>query len=197
MAALDEALIPSEDDIRDRFVFYELDATLDIPRSTAEGYVILLAGGKVNKLRTEGNSNNISNNISNNTIGESDDEVTLAYAAITEGNVIDACFGINPLGGVKFGGSSYAVKSASKTKSIIRDTVLDASSEVMVKKATINSYLKCFEIMIQYHDEISAHTFLSWCWRSKQIRKKTQKRLEDCFAGLYVIYDTVKTESSG
>lgn len=176
--SFNEPLLPTEAKVGMRFVFYEPDATLEVTRANAEGFIILLTGSGLD---------------SNHAIFNAD-HAMLAFAAITDGNVIDACFGDAPHGGIKFGGSAYAVKSAANIKSLIRDMAEETSpsSAEQVMKLTIETYTRCFQIIIEYHKEIKKYTFLSRCWKSKKIRKKAEKRLKENFEDLTDLFYSLK-----
>ena len=175
-----------------RLRLYEPDATLDISRQMAEGFIILLTGGKENAQKKEKKGKKLAAK----KIESSDS--TLAFIAITDGNVIDACFGNGPTGGLKFSGSEYAVKSASNTKSRIRNVVEDAPPSLAdrTKDLTINSYTKCFQIVVSYHDEVKAASFLSWCFKAKKKRKKAEKSLENCFKELSDLLNMIEQDSN-
>jgi len=162
-------------------MFYEPDATLEISRDSAEGFIILLSDGKENAQGLTQGSQATGNDIS------------LAFMSITDGNVIDACFGNSPMGGLKFKGSEYAVKSASTAKSMIRDAVEESppSTSERLKVLTVKTYKECFQIVVKYNDKIKKNSILSWCFKAKQIRKDAEKSLEDCFKDLVELFDSI------
>ena len=182
--SLSTPLLPDDRGIARPINFYQPDQTLDIPRSSAEGFLILLSGGEYKKGMV------VEKDLS---LRQNDDvDLTLAFAAITDGNVVDACFGDNPLGGIKFGGSTFAVKAATDVKSIIRDAAGEASPSLMIQiqKVTINAYMRCFEIVIRYHDKLADQSLLSRCFKSKQIRRNAQNELQECFRDLVSLFAT-------
>lgn len=171
-------------------VFYEPDATLDISRDNAEGFIILLSDGKENAKGV------VKDSVRNSRDVIEAGDITLAFMAITDGNVIDACFGNSPAGGIKFKGSDYAVKTAGKAKALVRDAVEESSPSMSdrVKLLTVKTYKECFQIVVKFNNELSKNSFLSWCFKSKQIRKNAEKALENCFQELVQLFDSIESE---
>lgn len=105
--------------------FYDEDSTLNISGDIADGLLIFLSGGKKNadlvcseeKKKKSKKSSKRSSPAAPSlspTIPEGDDNLQLAFATITDGNIVDAVFGVQTCGGLKKHKetSQYAYNSA-------------------------------------------------------------------------------------
>ena len=107
--------IESNNDEHDDLQFYDRTSLLDIPRDVAFGYLVLLTGGAVEYVAPSNTTTTTQQQQSNGGDEICSDEkhpsqqqqldeesASLAFAAITDGNVLHTCFGL------KASGSSYA-----------------------------------------------------------------------------------------
>lgn len=210
---------------------YNPDATLEIPSSIAQGFLILLSGGTDTTITTTTTSKPLSTvantaaetdnttsttdttSLSNDNArydDTNDEGIELAFAALTDGNVIDTCMGGGPQGGTKFSGSSFAVKSANAAKNVLRDAAdsfslptaattstddaaaaIDHSNEI--QRMAVQTYANCFRIVIAYNDRLTSERedLLSsvCCFNnaSKNIRNEDNDALQNlkrCFVNI-------------
>ena len=183
---------------------YDPESTLEISRELADGFLILLSGGhnsasiveKQKKIKREkkrsrkylvGESASQDPEIIVGAKNEMSPEdlslLQLAFAALTEGNVIDATFGVESLGGIKRSkGTSVHAYNASK---VAKSSLLDASqSSEIIDKIAVQTYAKCFEIVIDYHITLEGLGFITWCVKHQKVRDDAEKRLEEAFSQL-------------
>ena len=158
-------------------LFYNSDSTMDISRDVAKGFLILL---------TLGNNTDNNNNNNNKDNYNDDDRIKFAFAVLTDGNIIDICFGDKPQGGIKFAGSSYSIKLAKRTKQLLKDFGDNDSDNTNTnKEIAINAYKQCLQTVINCHDEIDELGIVSlWCWKARYVRKKTEDKLRESFSSL-------------
>lgn len=156
--------------------FYDPDVILDVSKDIALGYLILLTGGEYNFEKTDPQSPNKLPHIDDQT-------VALAYAAITDGNVLHTCFGLksgpngrptnNIIGGKHSTSIFCCFPSASATAlpnlrgnknkinmsnlvELLRDVKdLDSGSKNSgIDNKVILAYVKCFETIAKHHDAV-------------------------------------------
>lgn len=166
----------------------DIDATLSIPRNVADGYLILLSGGmKSAKALREGLKDKRGNG------GESSSQsfeanvemsmVKLSFAAITEGNVVEATFGVECTGGMRK--SKNTSETAFNNSRQMKSALLDASiSSEGIPTLVVNTYIRCFEVVSTYHVKIEQLSFISWCWRHQKIRDRAITDLKKAFEPL-------------
>ena len=177
--------------------FYDPNAVLDVSKEIALGYLILLTGGNY-----EYESPSIPNEVlatgdkaedvikqkeapqSARTLPVTDEQtVALAYAAITDGNVLHTCFGLKsgPNGrptnviGEKQSSSIFCCFPSASAASFqnlrsnkgkkemqqlvellrdVKDLEYGAKGKT-VDMVVIQSYVQCFATVVRYHDELS------------------------------------------
>ena len=134
----------------DEIILYDQTAMWEIKSHIADGYVSLLKT----------------------------DDKELAFFALTQGNVVDACFGISSFAKDR---DHKGAAFARKAKGLI-DQAADTSEGV--KKTAVETYRKAFETLIQTHDKKKKIFFLFRCFFSGGIQKRGQKAIEDAFLPL-------------
>lgn len=188
---------------------YNADSTLDIPRDVADGFLILLSAGrmsartirkeyqsgKVNKRknRNKGKETPLAMNHIVTNRGESTAQspksivdfsaIQLCFAALTQGNVIEAAFGVETTGGLKRSKhtSERAYNAAKNAKTAISDAAYSSES---IQQQAIETYCKCFEIVIMYDIDLERIGFITWCLRHQKVREAAEKQLQDAFSHL-------------
>lgn len=186
------------------FLFYNSDSTMDINRDVAKGFLILLTVGNPDEKVKKNNKHNTVNNKSvpnntndtsstsnsnnnNNNIDDDNNSILFPFTVLTDGNIIDACFGDQPQGGIKFAGSTYAVKAAKRAKQILKevaDSGMDSQLDYKNKEIAVNAYRQCLEIVMEFHDKMEELGIVSWCWKASSIRKKAEEDLRESFSSL-------------
>jgi hypothetical protein len=148
-------------------VLYDSNSMLELSSSLCQGYVTLLSTGKA----SEGRST-----------------IELAYAAITDGNVIDVCFGI-----VSFSANGTAnastLRRVKDAKEIIDDLINsnlndNDEQEGALEEMVVRSYCTSFQSIIQMHDRMNRLNFITKCFCSHRIRQNTLQSIQDNFTPL-------------
>lgn len=183
---------------------YDPDSTLEIKRDVADGYLILLSGGRSSAAIIRSRSKilpstdnkmieSTSQQESTATFPPTPDELSslqLAFAALTDGNVLDAIFGAHSSGGVykTKDTSSKAFAAAKAAKKALTQTSEHSKSpkagQESFFKIAVETYCKCFEIVITYRIYVEEMSTLTWCWRHQKARQDAEKALEECFIRL-------------
>uniref|UniRef100_A0A7S1ZIR2 Uncharacterized protein n=1 Tax=Trieres chinensis TaxID=1514140 RepID=A0A7S1ZIR2_TRICV len=174
--------------------FYDPCSTLLISRQLADGYLILLSGGIITAAKLEKTrkrkcvTDNKSSDGGSEPSGEPSSQESdvpetalfLAFASITDGNVIDSTFGVRTVGGGKRSKdtSSYAFNAAQAAKEMLREA---AESSESVAGLAVETYKKCFEIILDYNDKLDGLGFITWCYRHQAIEKDALDDLEENF----------------
>mmetsp|Transcript_14287 Transcript_14287/g.18020 ORF Transcript_14287/g.18020 Transcript_14287/m.18020 type:complete len:208 (+) Transcript_14287:94-717(+) len=180
-----------------KLMLYEVDSTLEIGSSIAMGFLVLLTSGKEGRYNPDAAKHKKSSCCAGGTLPDtsehttegnevekaSAEELSLAFASLTDGNMIDACFGINPMGGSRYDDASkYATQSSKTAKETLRNAA-DGNDDV--KRLAVEAYVKCFRTVVDYNDEIVSLNFVSFCFKSQKLREDAEKKLIDSFEDLY------------
>mmetsp|Transcript_28126 Transcript_28126/g.32115 ORF Transcript_28126/g.32115 Transcript_28126/m.32115 type:complete len:167 (-) Transcript_28126:286-786(-) len=129
---------------------YDDNIMLDMSVEKAKGYLVLLRGDG------------------------SDDARRLAFVALTDGNVIDACLGTNfP----KREGVQYYL--ARQTKNILAEA---SDISMAIPKLAVESYLRGMTIIVDYNAKIDRVFFCFRCFIRGNIRRKTKQELQQNFS---------------
>jgi len=181
---------------------YDPESTLEIRRDVADGYLILLSGGlssaaiirsrKSQPTKTK-NTETTSQKQSSEKTTPSTSELSsfqLAFAALTDGNVLDTIFGAHSSGGVykTENTSSKAFAAAKAAKKALSQSSEQSKSPKAGQdpffKIAVEAYCKCFEIVISYRIYVEEMSTLTWCWRHQKARQDAEKALDECFIRL-------------
>ena len=139
---------------------YDAGSMMEINRSVADGFVVLLNGGPASPDRENENEG-----------------LPLAFMSLTAGNVIDACFGVkNP----SLRDDTPARRSASAAKTLLdeRDTT-DSFRQIAV-----TAYCEAFQAVVSYSEEMNKLNCFAKCFRSKVIRDETEGKIRIAFVPL-------------
>merc|ERR1711862_134644 len=143
------------------------------------GFLILLTIGNNSQNKNKASDGNDFDDDDN----VDDNSVLLPFAALTDGNIIDACFGNQAQGGIKFAGSTYSIKAATCAKQILNEFA-ELDQHHRHKYIAINAYKKCFEVVIDYHNKIESLGLISTCWKAQTMRRKAEDDLRLSFSPL-------------
>lgn len=156
MAATSKDPLLKASDLLDKL--YDPDAMMLIKRPVADGYLVLLGGGKAAK-------------------GKKKDDVSLAFMALTAGNVLDACFGVvNPARK----DDTPAYRAAKEGKELLDEC---ATTDKFRVKA-VQAYRGAFEVIIDYKGEMDRMNCIIRCFRAKKLRKRCERNLVANFSDL-------------
>jgi hypothetical protein len=146
---------------------YDASVMLELPKSVCEGYVTLLTGGAAAEQPTQRQTRADDND-------KEQAALPLAYAALTGGNVIDACFGARP-------GSSTAQQAKTLSTTLTKEAKdkLDqvAEDDERVEKIAVAAYLQAFRTIIKMHKDIAKLNIITACFCTKKIRTKATAQL--------------------
>ena len=146
---------------------YDVDSMLSITKSIAQGYISLLGGNNV-----ESNSNNDNSNA----------DLALSFMALTQGNVVDACFGVLAVGAR--GEITPAVQSARTAKSLLMNCSISTADEEQFQRLAVNSYCSAFQECVIFQEQMGKLNCCTKCFSSKKIRKKAELQLRIIFLNL-------------
>jgi len=176
---------------------YNPDSTLEIPLDVADGFLILLSAGRMSARTIRKEQEKVkkcltleknckpaaqSPTLKDNEIDLS--SIQLCFAALTEGNVIEATFGVETNGGMrrsKFT-SERAYNAAKTAKSAILDACMTSDA---IRQLAVETYCRCFEIVITYDVDLQSIGFISWCLKHQKVRDSAEKRLQAAFTQLH------------
>jgi hypothetical protein len=159
---------------------------LVMDRPMAQGFVALLGGGggavpeqpqpaSSKKKKSNGSATTASTTNNNNTLDDS--AVTLGFLALTEGNSIEACFGVSSITMKDARGTIYA-------KEVKRLLIAAADSNDDIRRLSVSSYQEAFRIVIKFHDKSKKMNCLVHCFCFGKLQKKTMKQLAANFEHL-------------
>lgn len=172
---------------------YDPSFTLKIDPEVAKAYIVLLTGGA--SLEKVGGGGEVPLALlpkAYKDIGSSDDDLvlldekvsisdeSLAFGALTDGNVLDACFG------VKDGSAGRSNAANSKSITLVQNAkgalrAAQGSSETTSNDA-IQAYVRLFRIVIGYNEvRKSIWLWLPFCWGYRSARARAEKALKQSF----------------
>lgn len=180
---------------------YNADSCLEISRDVADGFLILLSGGlrsarvlqeqmssKKNKKQAGAAADSTAGEStaqSPSSVNEEEDDsmIAFAFAALTEGNAINATFGVESTGGMKRSKntSEYAFNAANQAKAALMDASLSSDS---ICELAVETYAKCFEIIVNVGISLDKIGYITYCIKHQKIRDEATKELQLVFAPL-------------
>jgi len=151
---------------------YDDMAMMEMKTSICQGYITLLTGGiplpeqpKKKKNKKKGAD------------AVEDPSVVLAFASLTTGNVIDACFGVS----MSNKGSAHVQQLIKETKAALF-AANDASERA--PSTAVDAYKAAFKTVIDMNKAIDKLNFFTRCLNEGKLRKRACKQLELDFAAL-------------
>jgi len=165
---------------------YDPASMLQMDKEVARGFIVLM-GGTPPSSGSGGSSNSggkVASDIDDNT-------VTLGFLALTEGNTVEACFGVN--GMVAGGKNDQGKKCARQVKSLLADAV-DANEDV--RKLAVIAYQRAFRTVFTYREKVGRLNVFTYCFCYRKLQKKAQKSLKDIFSHLEEVIRTATASSS-
>lgn len=138
-------------------VLYDEECALDISPDKAQGFLVLLNGS----------------------------DKTLAFMALTDGNLVDACVGAPPQS--RNGEKYIRAKDAKNALAVASDT-----SE-SIPPLAVDTYKKALIIVKDHHDKIKRTIVCCRCFVQGRIQKKAKADLKETFQ---ILYEAVEASSS-
>lgn len=189
-------LLPQESDVHNKL--YDPEALLNISGTVARGYIVLLSGGSPgtggsttssssdSPSSTSNNKKNKKKSSSSSASPNNNEDVSLAFMALTSGNVLDACFGANssPSSSRQ---QTPANRAAANAKSLLGDCDdhhHDDTDNETFRRAAVHAYCDAFKVVVVHDDKMKKLNCFTRCFRSKKIRTESQKNLKEAFEHL-------------
>eukprot|EP00339_Tiarina_fusa_P024618 CAMPEP_0117077922 /NCGR_PEP_ID=MMETSP0472-20121206/54930_1 /TAXON_ID=693140 ORGANISM="Tiarina fusus, Strain LIS" /NCGR_SAMPLE_ID=MMETSP0472 /ASSEMBLY_ACC=CAM_ASM_000603 /LENGTH=161 /DNA_ID=CAMNT_0004804431 /DNA_START=206 /DNA_END=691 /DNA_ORIENTATION=+ len=136
---------------------YDAESMMLIKGSVASGFIVLLGGGDKRKGSTA--------------------DLSLAFLALTQGNVLEACFGVaNP--------SRREDTPASRAARDAKLMLDDCAATDAFRRGAVQAYCDAFQLVVIHQDQMGRLNCITRCFRAKKIRKKTERNLREAFMGL-------------
>jgi hypothetical protein len=143
---------------------------LQVDPQMGHGFVIILGGASPPKNKKEQSRGQKKI--------DDDNAVMLGYLAITEGNVIDACFGIKNQADK---GKKSSMEQSKRVKRLITNA---ADSSDSVRRLSVETYKKAFQHVLDFHKEVAKLNFFTKCFQYAKIQHDFEMSLKDDFAQL-------------
>jgi hypothetical protein len=167
---------------------YDAECVLEIEPAIARGFIVLLGGASERRSSSSsGGKATGANNNNNNNNNNNEADLNLAFLAITQGNVVDACFGV-PISGSRKDNSPASAK-AKTGKELIDDAAISSDP---VRQIAVNKYREAFREAIACENKIRNLNCFVRCFRYKKLRGKSEKKLHDIFSELAKAIDETK-----
>lgn len=174
---------------------YDIDSTLEISRDVADGYLILLSGGlsSAQSIKQQRNKKKVSSAPTpsgepsaqsiNKLTPEQVNAIHLAFFALTDGNAVDTIFGVKSFGGSRRskGTSERAFNASNDAKRALMDAAVSSDA---IRLLAVETYVKCFEIIVKYHMDLEMINFIARCAKHQKIRDSASKQIEELFHAL-------------
>lgn len=160
---------------------YDPVCMLDINREVASGYLILLLGGPDRTIspQKKRRGKRERNMVATRDSEESDEGVvSLAFSSLTDGNVVNACFGA-PTQPIAVSSPSYTMARNAKNA-----LAAAADGNDLMKRLAVESYAAGFRIVIDYNDEMARLSPCSRCFKQAELRRKADRDLKQTFSSL-------------
>ncbi|KAL3942900.1 MAG: hypothetical protein SGBAC_002972 [Bacillariaceae sp.] len=154
-------LLLREKDILDQL--YNAESMMEIEKSVAQGYITLLGG--------------------NDHCGaETAADPALSFMALTQGNVIDVCFGVSSASISR--GDVTPNMQASRAAKALLDECASNSTRAQFQQLAVTSYKNAFEEIVAHAERGSKLNCVTRCCRPKSVRDKTEQQLKAAFLEL-------------
>lgn len=166
------------------FRLYDPELLLDLDPEIASGYIVLMGGYPARK---KGRKSSSCGNSEESGLLETQSQkldqgaINLAFLALTEGNVLDACFGSKGQVNADVAPTSRAGKHANEAKKMI-DTAVRSSDSV--REIAVKCYQQAFRVVLQYNEDSQALNFITRCYRWKHVRQHAENSLIETFRPL-------------
>jgi hypothetical protein len=140
---------------------YDPDSMMSLKPSITDGYLVLLGGGRAKKKKK----------------GSGKKDVSLEFMALTQGNVLEACFGVvNP----SRKDDTPAYRAAREAKELLDE----CATTDKIRRTAVGAYCDAFQLIVDYRGEMDRLNCITKCFRAKKIRKKTERNLVAAFSEL-------------
>jgi hypothetical protein len=103
--------------------------------------------------------------------------VTLGFLALTEGNTVDACFGVSSI-------SSKDARGKMMAKGVKQLLAAAADSNDDIRRLAVLTYQQAFRDVVRFHDKSKKLNFFTRCFCYGKLQQKTLARLKENFSHL-------------
>jgi hypothetical protein len=121
-------------------------------------------------------------------VDELPEHLWIAWLALTDGNVIDCCFGIEANGGNRMIQDGKGSSPGSLLVKKVKAQLLSASeSNPSLKILAVEAYCRCFQVVMEYHQEMEKLGPLGvvFCYSHRAITDDAREKLKNAF--IYLI----------
>lgn len=149
---------------------YDAEAMMAIPPSVGKGFIVLLSGGT-----DHGTTGKKSPNTKQAPQQEKD--VSLAFMALVQGNVLDTCFGVVNAARRE---DTPATRASREAKQLLEESATTDRFRV----CAVEAYHEAFNAVVDYRTEDEKLNCITRCFRAKKLRDTCEKNLRESFLGL-------------
>jgi hypothetical protein len=155
---------------------YDPTCMLKIDQQIARGFVVLMAGAAADASSGEasGKKKKKKNKIERTAL-------ELGFMAITDGNVVETCFGVSTSPVAASMRESAASKHARNVKLLLSEA---ADSNEQIPRIAVLTYQQAFRVVVHFHDEIAKLNFFTSCFKYGRIQHDAQEALRVTFQQL-------------
>jgi hypothetical protein len=155
---------------------YDADCLVSVNDDIVYGLLIILGGPSEQSLQKA--------SIYDQKSGLDEDAINLGFLAITEGNVLDACFGghvMSAVASAKGASSPQVQKQVKMVKSLLLDA---ADHNDDIRRLAVSTYRSAFFEVRSFHKKVSHLNFITRCFFYHKYRAEAHEILKTCFANL-------------
>jgi len=160
--------------------FYNPDCMVEMDGEVARGFVVLLGGsvegttGKNNVPLPHPTEEQAKGNLNDNA-------KMLGFMALTQGNAIDACFGIRGMASATRSNGSPASKQVAKVKSVLTEV---ADENETVQQLAVVSYQMAFTAVYNFHQKCKSLNIFTKCFCYGRLKREFLEELKQIFQHL-------------
>ena len=146
------------------FRLYDSHELLNMESKVASGYLIILGGDAAQNNQTKLDPS----------------ALNLAFLALVEGNVVEACFGAKAHNAAT-PRTDRASQYANQAKQCLNDAVRSSDA---IREITVKAYGQAFHVILQFNTDVKKLNFFTRCFRWKPLRQKAEADLVAAFEPL-------------
>lgn len=150
--------------LKNELELYDIQCLLNVGPQVAQGFIVMLGGMTMDVTSQKKQK-----------LKESD--LNLAFMAVTDGNVVDACFGVS---------NTQRNDSAGKVQcKKVKAALADVGSESdVVKRAIVDTYRKAFREIVEFHEKVGKLSMWTFCFRYGKLARNAEGAIYDLFENL-------------
>lgn len=153
---------------------YDPAAMLDMDTGMAQGFAILLTGASTHIVGpVKGGTGAAKAKKSPNK-----QVILLGFASLTDGNVLEACFGVKSSSSTAAGPGQQMVREAKQALRLAQDR------NATTAKVAVSAYAAAFQAVLKFRSEASKLNFLTRCFKYGALQAACKEALTEVFAPL-------------